>query len=300
MPSDANGVYSLPSGYEAVTGETIQASQHNPPLEDLASSMSARLMRTGAAPMTGPLKIADGSVGSPGLAFNTDTTSGIYKTANGWGVSVGGVKVAEFTSSGLSRMIGELIPWTRLSAPSGWVLPYGQTLSRTTYADLWAIAQTEIAGGNTFFNNGDGSTTFGIADLRGRVVAGKDNMGGVVAGRLGSGAGFSGTDSKDPSILGAYGGRETHTITTAQLPPYTPSGTVATSTSGTVPVQGNATGTSVPNKVYYGKNDTAAIDLPITVSSSSSFTGNAQGGTSAAHNNTQPTMICNYILFAGA
>ena len=125
-------------------------------------------------------------------------------------------------------------------------------------------------------------------------------MGGVVAGRLGSGAGFSGTDSKDPSILGAYGGRETHTITTAQLPPYTPSGTVATSTSGTVPVQGNATGTSVPNKVYYGKNDTAAIDLPITVSSSSSFTGNAQGGTSAAHNNTQPTMICNYILFAGA
>ena len=112
--------------------------------------MSARLMRTGAAPMTGPLKIADGSVGSPGLAFNTDTTSGIYKTANGLGVSVGGVKVAEFTSSGLSRMIGELIPWTRLSAPSGWVLPYGQTLSRTTYADLWAIAQTEIAGGNTF------------------------------------------------------------------------------------------------------------------------------------------------------
>lgn len=300
MPSDANGVYSLPDGSEAVTGEVIQAPTHNTPIQDLASAMSARLMRSGVAPMTGPLKVADGAVGSPAVQFNSGSSTGLYKTTNGIGVSVGGVKVAEFTSSGLSRMIGELIPWTLLSAPSGWVLPYGQTLSRTTYADLWTIAQTEIAAGNTFYNNGNGTTTFGIGDLRGRVVAGKDNMGGSVAGRLGSGAGFSGTDGKDPSILGAYGGRETHTITTAQLPPYTPSGTVATSTTVDVPMQGNAAGANVGNAAFFGNNSTALQSIPATASSSSTFTGNAQGGTSAAHNNTQPTMICNYILFAGA
>jgi hypothetical protein len=41
MPS-ANGVYSLPSGYLAVTGATIQASQHNPPLEDIAAAAAAK------------------------------------------------------------------------------------------------------------------------------------------------------------------------------------------------------------------------------------------------------------------
>ena len=35
MPS-SNGVYSLPSGYLATTGTTIQVSQHNPIFEDVA------------------------------------------------------------------------------------------------------------------------------------------------------------------------------------------------------------------------------------------------------------------------
>lgn len=45
--------------------------------------------------VVGALKIVDGSVGSPAIKFNTDGTSGIYKTTNGFGVSIGGTKVVE-------------------------------------------------------------------------------------------------------------------------------------------------------------------------------------------------------------
>ena len=295
-PSDANGVYSLPTGYTAITGEVIQASQHNPPLEDLESAMSARLMRSGVAPMTGPLKIVDGSVGSPGFKFSSDGTTGVYKTTNGIGVSVGGTKVAEFTANSISRMIGELIPWTRLTAPDGWVFPYGQTLSRTTYADLWGIAQTEIASGNTFYNNGDGSTTFGIGDMRGRVIAGKDDMGGSSAGRLTppiSGGVSSGT------TLGGAGGTQGTTLVTANLPAYTPSGSIS---NGAITISQNANVRSDLNVAGgSGSNVAAGGSATITASqAASSFTGSAQGGTSTAFNNVQPTLICDYILYAGA
>lgn len=105
MPSDSNGVFTLPSGYLAITGEDIEASQHNPPLEDLATAVTGRLPRNGAAPMTGPLKLVDGTAGTPSLTFNSASGRGIYKTTNGWGISVDGVSVAEFTSSGLSTGI---------------------------------------------------------------------------------------------------------------------------------------------------------------------------------------------------
>jgi hypothetical protein len=42
MPS-SNGVYSLPAGYLAVTSSTIQVSQHNHPLEDIAAALTLRL-----------------------------------------------------------------------------------------------------------------------------------------------------------------------------------------------------------------------------------------------------------------
>lgn len=101
MPSDSNGVYSLPDGYLAVTGTTIQASQHNPPLEDIAAGLTARLMRSGAAPMTGVLKLIDGLVGGPALTFNSAQTTGFYKTANGVGLAINGTLLAEWKATGL-------------------------------------------------------------------------------------------------------------------------------------------------------------------------------------------------------
>ncbi len=96
MPTDGSGVYTLPAGYLAVTGNTIVINQHNPIFEDIRDALSARIMASGVRPMTGPLKLADGSVGAPALALASNPTWGWYKTSTGWGLSISGTLVAEF------------------------------------------------------------------------------------------------------------------------------------------------------------------------------------------------------------
>jgi microcystin-dependent protein len=291
MPS-SNGVYSLPPGYLAVTGMVIQASQHNPPLEDIAQALTLRLSRDGSAPMTGPLQLAAGTVNAPGVVFATDASTGFYKTAAGFAVAVSGAKVVEFTSAGLAsgaREVGELVGFTGTAAPSNlWLLPFGQTVSRTTYAALWAFAQVEIAAGNTLYNNGDGSTTFGIPDMRGRVPVGWDKMGGTAASRITTaGSGIDGT------TLGGNGGAETVTLTAPQLPssiPFTDPGHKHTTpiVIGSSAVNGNLISpASVNSSVFSYDSGTSTTGITI----------NPSGG--GAHNNVQPTLITNYILFAG-
>lgn len=65
------------------------------------------------------------------------------------------------------------------------------------------------------FGNGNGSTTFNLPDLRGYVPAGRDNMGGSAAGRLTSASKPGGWD-----YLGATGGVDALTLSTAQLPSH--------------------------------------------------------------------------------
>lgn len=202
-------------------------------------------------------------------------------------LATGDVKVRYGTGSlsGFVRCNGRTIG----SATSG-ASERANADAQALFEYLWgADSNLSVSTGRGASANADWSAnkTITLPDCRGRVIAGLDGMGNSVASRLGSGAGFGST----PDVLGTSGGSETHTITTAQLPPYTPSGSVSTSTTVNIPMQGNASGTSVPNKVYYGKNDTAANVLPAEATSSSTFIGNAQGGTSAAHNNTQPTIL---------
>ena len=72
---------------------------------------------------------------------------------------------------------GMLAPFAGTSAPSGWFLCYGQAVSRTTYVALFTAI-------GTTYGAGDGSTTFNLPDLRGRTIAGVDDMGGSAASRL--------------------------------------------------------------------------------------------------------------------
>ncbi len=58
--------------------------------------------------------------------------------------------------------------WAWASAPSGYFICDGSAISRTNYADLFAIIWTT-------YGVGDWSTTFNIPDLRGRVPVGKDS-----------------------------------------------------------------------------------------------------------------------------
>ena len=291
VPDDSSGNFSLVSGYLAVTGQTVQPSNHNPPLEDIAAAMTARLSRSGAAPMTGPLKTVTGSASAPAIYPNSNPAIGIYWTPTGVGFagSVSGV-----------RFIGELIQYTFLTPEPLTVLPYGQTLLRASYPDLWAKAQADIAAGNTFYNNGNGSTTFGIGDLRGRVVAGKDNMGGTAANRITGASGITGT------TLGYSGGFETITLTTAQIPShyhtagiYDPghSHTYIKGTTDGVPKPAG-TGTVPLNSTVTDNTSAATTGVRVNSSNGLDTTYSAGGGT--AHNNTQPTLVCNYLLYAGA
>ena len=98
--------------------------------------------------------------------------------------------------SGLTALLDALIPvgtvydYAGSSAPSKFVFCDGAAISRTTYADLFAAI-------GTTFGAGDGSTTFAVPDLRGRTVAGKDDMG------------------------GAAGGVQEHTLVTSEMPAHT-------------------------------------------------------------------------------
>ena len=68
--------------------------------------------------------------------------------------------------------IGTISYFTGLTAPAGWLVVNGGPWSRTAYAPLWQFAQAQIAAGNTFWNVGDGSSTFGCANLQDYFLAG--------------------------------------------------------------------------------------------------------------------------------
>jgi microcystin-dependent protein len=63
--------------------------------------------------------------------------------------------------------VGTVIATARPSAPTGYLLCEGQAVSRTKYANLFAAVSTT-------YGAGDGSTTFNLPDLRGRVPIGVD------------------------------------------------------------------------------------------------------------------------------
>lgn len=145
MPSDASGNYSLPVGYLAASGGTIQITQHNPPMEDIAQALTDRIMASGAKPMSGPLKLADGALATPALVFNSATGTGWYKTTNGWGFAVANVLIFELTASGIvfadnhgdaaAGAVGEFIS---SSVTLGSAVP----LSSTVPTDITSISLT--------------------------------------------------------------------------------------------------------------------------------------------------------------
>jgi microcystin-dependent protein len=80
------------------------------------------------------------------------------------------------TTSFDATPIGTIAGYAGATAPNGWLLCDGAAVSRTTFAALFAVVATS-------YGTGDGSTTFNLPDLRGRVGVGKDDMGGIAANR---------------------------------------------------------------------------------------------------------------------
>ena len=171
---------------------------------------------------------------------------------------------------------GSIMQFAGSTEPSGWLLCYGQAISRTANSALFAAISTT-------YGVGDGSTTFNLPDCRGRTGAGKDDMGGVSANRL---TDLSG--GLDGDTLGDTGGVETHVLTVAELAahghPFRLSGVTGSVGGGT---DGGFATTASGETDYPAHNGTV-----------SATAGEQIGGTGSdtAHNNVQPTIIFNTII----
>jgi microcystin-dependent protein len=163
--------------------------------------------------------------------------------------------------------VGTVVAYAGSTEPSGWLFCFGQAVSRSTYAALFAAL-------GTTYGAGDGSTTFGLPDLRGRVAAGKDDMGGTATNprRLtNSGTGNPGVDGLS---LGAVGGVDKHPLSEPQMPIHSHSTGLNRSTDATTTGSGFR---------VIGSGTTISV------------TSDTKGG-GEAHPNVQPTIVLNYII----
>jgi microcystin-dependent protein len=182
--------------------------------------------------------------------------------------------------------LGGMMEFTGATAPnSSFVLPFGQAISRTTYAAYFAMV-------GTTYGPGDGSTTFNVIDKRGRVSAGKDDMGGSAANRIiAAGSGITGT------TLGSAGGAETVTLAQSALPNISPT---FTGIQQTVSVN---EGAFKRNQITPGTADIGGGSATYTAATPSvTFTptgtiSSINGGvTQTAVNKMPPAIVVNYIL----
>lgn len=177
-------------------------------------------------------------------------------------------------------MTGTVLPFAGSTAPTGWLLCFGQAVSRTTYANLFAVIGTTYGAGN-------GTTTFNLPDLRGRVPAGKDDMGGSAASRLtNSGTGNPGVAG---ATLGATGGTDRHSVTTAQMPLH--GHQIMVSTAAQSGAQSNSTGGLM---LYNNNLVTNAANTGAPAAAAGNQIGGSGGG--EAHPNVQPTIVLNAII----
>lgn len=105
MSRDANGNYTLPAGINPVVSDTVISTDWaNPTMDDLAAEMTDSLSRSGQGGMLpgSQLGISDGLVGSPGLMFELEQTTGIYRSGAGkLDIVVQGILRGTFASNGL-------------------------------------------------------------------------------------------------------------------------------------------------------------------------------------------------------
>jgi microcystin-dependent protein len=207
----------------------------------------------------------------------------------------GGVKWDEINLANLASALQALLvptatitPYAGSSAPTGWLLCYGQAISRSTYAGLYAVV------GDTY-GSGDGSTTFNLPDLRGRTPAGLDNLGGSDAGRL-----------DWANTLGTTGGTQTHTLTGAESGTSAHSHTASSASNGShnhnVAWAGSAAGGNNKIVEYPAGYNNKTFDDPTYMGSAGAHThtitvnNSTAANASSAHNNMQPTILLSYII----
>ncbi len=173
------------------------------------------------------------------------------------------------------------------TAPTGWLLCDGTAVSRATYAALFTLI-------GTAYGAGDGTTTFNLPNLKGRVPVGRDAA------------------QTEFDVLGETGGAKTHSLSVSQLPAHQHGidhdHASFTITGGTH----NHTFQNADNSPYNVINMADAAGLLVTSYTATNvggdgghshtvdvpaFTGtSALVGTGDAHNILQPYLVVNYII----
>lgn len=201
---------------------------------------------------------------------------------------------------------GLIFDYVGSTAPAGFVLASGRTIGSalsgateranadavTLYGLLWdnysnTILPIQDNTGAASTRGASASADFAankrlpLPDLRGRVTAGKDNMGGTAASRMTTaGSGLDG------ATLGASGGSQTHSLTADENGTHTH---IQNAHDHTVQ-RGSAA-------LAGGPQLCGATAVPTGNPLTSSVTAtNQNSGLGQAHNNTQPTWIVNKII----
>jgi microcystin-dependent protein len=176
--------------------------------------------------------------------------------------------------------LGGMDFWDTVTPNSSFIFPAGQAISRSVYSKAFARW-------GTTYGAGDGSTTFNVPDKTERVSV----MKAAAASRL-TATYFGGNST----VMGATGGVES---ATAPLPAHTHTGT----TGNDSPDHTHTVASAAQNGVTYASSGGAGVgaqnSTPTTSGASTRhqhpFTTDS-AGSGGAHNNVQPSIVCNYIL----
>jgi microcystin-dependent protein len=252
----------LQTGQSFASGDQVTAQK----LQDIANLATFRTGANNTADGStievdangGYLKVKQTGITSNELAANSVITAKIQD---------GAVTAAKLDSAAVSVLMptSTILPYAGISLPGNpgdWLYCDGSEYDREITP---GVSTPLFAALGLTYGVGNGSTTFNIPDLRGRVIAGQDDMGGSSANRL---TGQSG--GVDGDGLGNTGGSETHQLTEGEL---------ASHNHGYSRASGiGADGTGGAGYITLG-----------------SATTSSSGG-NQAHNNVQPTIILNYII----
>lgn len=189
-----------------------------------------------------------------------------------------GVNVLATNNS--SVLPGTLIAYAGLTAPSGYLLCYGQSLSTTTYANLFGVI------GYTYGGSGG---SFNVPDLRSNCIIAPDNMGGTPAGRIAStyvgqefGVGYVALDISTMPYHNHGDSGHSHGIND---PGHN---------HGGVLVPGGGFGLSAPPYVPGQSGNTSTAGTGISVQTNYANITYTGGG--APHINIQPTIVVNWAI----
>jgi len=230
-------------------GTEIEAGLHDTHDNDLATGINQCLNKDGSNAATGDLDAGGYKINNVGTG--TASTDAVNKAQLD--------AVSAFPTGGIIPFAGSTLP----GAAGDWLVCDGSEVSRTTYSDLFTAL-----GNGSIYGVGDGSTTFNLPDLQGRVIAGIE----TTENRLT--ASYFGEDG---TALGQTGGSESHQLTVAEL-----------ATHNHTFFDSRADNSGSNNNIA---SQVGTIDTDGGFNSTTNSTGGNQ-----PHNNVQPTMIMNYII----